>query len=278
LNEAGYSPDIAEINASRTNLSNSGNFSLNPTGLITSFDSGDNLYDIIAATSSPSSPCYLEDTELDNISSSDSNNYIDASTSSTCASGGVAITQGIYDYISVASTANQLCSIQLAGCFTPNVPLSVPQGIATDGFGKLWIANAANGSISTLNGAGGFSTDYTATSPVAYLHNSSNGATMTQPYGLAIDGAGDVWVSNAGCISTGFACTPGSYVLSELIGAAAPTITPLSAQSGGGLAGTTPSSAHPTNAAPHSSRPNRPRTQTKASGSQTHIPATMRPN
>ena len=64
---------------------------------------------------------------------------------------------------------------------------------------------------------------------------------MTTPYGLAIDGSGNVWVANASCVTAGATqCTPGALVLSELIGAAAPTITPLSAQNAGISQGTEP--------------------------------------
>jgi hypothetical protein len=278
LNEAGFSPDLAEINATRTALSNSGSFSYNPTSLAASYGFDDGYYDVAAATSAPSSPCNLEDTEVDNFTYLDSANYVDASTAGNCSSGGVAITSGDYDYVSVASTANQICSANYGDCFAPSVPLSAPQSIATDGVGQLWIANSANGSISTLNGTYGLPTDYGVTSPVAYLHNSANGATMTQPYGLAIDGAGNVWVSNAGCVTTGFACTPGAFVLSELIGAAAPTITPLSAQLGGAFSGLAPSTVRSPSTTPHIKRPAHSRSQAQPSQSQPTIPAILRRN
>jgi hypothetical protein len=70
---------------------------------------------------------------------------------------------------------------------------------------------------------------------------------MTIPYGVAIDQAGNVWTSNASCPANGLACSATSFTLSELVGAAAPTITPLSMQLGGAMAGTKPSEigAHP---------------------------------
>ena len=73
------------------------------------------------------------------------------------------------------------------------------------------------------------------------MHDAANGNTMSVPYGLAIDNSGNVWVSNAGCVTrTATLCTPGPLVLSELIGAAGPTITPIAAQDGSGLTGFTP--------------------------------------
>jgi hypothetical protein len=66
---------------------------------------------------------------------------------------------------------------------------------------------------------------------------------MTSPYAVAIDGSGNIWFANASCITTGTKeCTPTSFTLSEIIGAAGPTITPLSAQmvGNGSLVGTRP--------------------------------------
>jgi len=60
------------------------------------------------------------------------------------------------------------------------------------------------------------------------FHGTGNGGTMVHPAGIAIDVAGNVWVANAGCTTTG--CTPSQFVLSEVIGAAAPTITPIAYQ------------------------------------------------
>ena len=167
---------------------------------------------------------------------------IEAHAGSTCATGGVATAQvhvdssstTQQDEISVASTAGELCSVQLTSCFTPTVPLNLPQGVAVDGFGQLWIANSGDGSISTLNGvysSTAASNWYTETSPIPYRHDALNGGTMTSPVGLAIDGAGNVWVSNANpaCLATATTGTC-TYLLSELIGAAAPTITPILSQ------------------------------------------------
>jgi len=61
---------------------------------------------------------------------------IEAHAGSTCATGGVATAQvhvdssstTQQDEISVASTAGELCSVQLTSCFTPTVPLNLPQG------------------------------------------------------------------------------------------------------------------------------------------------------
>jgi hypothetical protein len=122
-----------------------------------------------------------------------------------------------------------------------------PYGFAIDGDGTLWMADAAN----TLNADSSSNTAYAGAQAVPlltpgtpdsyvgssstvtnypYFHGTANGATATMPYGIAIDNSGNAWMSNVGCIITAPAtsCTPGSFVLTELIGAGAPTITPVS--------------------------------------------------
>jgi hypothetical protein len=223
-----------------SNLKNSATgLSLNTT---LSHDPDDPFYPVlVAATNTSSSPCYEELTynKENTVSDVSDVDTIEAHTGTTCATGGVA-TGPLYtassttqqDEISVASTAGALCSVQLASCFVPDVPLNLPEGIAVDGFGQLWIANSGDGSISTLSGVYQSPTAfYTETSSSEYKHDALNGGTMTTPYGLAIDGAGNVWVSNANPACTATATTGTcTYLLSELIGAAAPTITPLSLQ------------------------------------------------
>lgn len=235
--------NLGQVDAPRQNFNGVGLFIDNPTGLAATYGEASFPWDIYASSSAAASPCLLEDNLVSTLGFYQ---YQDANTGSNCFSGGVALTSQDYDYLSVATTVNQLCSFNTGTCFAPAVPVNLPQGIAVDGLGTLWLANSGNASVSTLYGSSGALTDYTAISPVAYLHGSSSGATMTQPYGLAIDGAGNVWVSNAGCVSTSAAaCTPGAFILSELIGAAAPTITPLALQFGGASAGTLPTITRP---------------------------------
>jgi hypothetical protein len=214
-----------------------GVLSQTPTALASSWNQPP-AYLIDAATSSPNSHCLLEDSIFDE--KGDYRNDIDADPGANCISGGVAVTSVNADFVSVASSINQLCSFD-DGCFTPSIPLNLPQGIATDGGGSEWIANSGNASVSTLYGPGSSpsgnpSTDYTQSSPIQYLHDSANGATITTPFGIAIDEAGNVWLSNA-CTS---ACSSSPYILSELIGAANPAITPIAAQYGGNFSGQYP--------------------------------------
>lgn len=87
-----------------------------------------------------------------------------------------------------------------------------PQGIAVDGAGTVWIANYQGNSLSELGGA-------SSTAPGTFL-SPTNGfgsdASLLDPYGLAIDASGNLWLSNSG-----------KNTLTEFIGVAAPVKTPL---------------------------------------------------
>ena len=179
------------------------------------------------------SPCYLETSYTDPDDQDPDENYINAqSNANPCVTAGAAqINQINGESAIVATSLNRICSYEVNDCFAPTVPLNAPEGIAVDGDNNIWIANSGNGSISTLlftQVAKNSTANYMTTSPIQYKHNSANGNTSTTPYGIAVDRSGNVWTSNAGCVSTtAAACTPGSFVLSELVGAAAPTLTPL---------------------------------------------------
>jgi streptogramin lyase len=147
-------------------------------------------------------------------------------------------TAGPHDSICIfGSTCSALASAQALS----------PYGMAIDGDGALWMAdagNTVNADSSTNKAYAGAQTvplitagtpgSYVGTGGTAinhaYFHGTGNGATAFTPYGIAIDNSGNVWMSNVGCVITAPAtsCTPGSFVLTELIGAAAPTITPVS--------------------------------------------------
>ena len=200
-----------------------------PTGIAPYiYKSPAGYYEVESATSNQNTNCLLEAPYTDG-----NQNYPQTIVTgpSPCISGGLAqLNEAAGESAAIATTQSQICSYNAGTCFAPSVPLSSPIGIAFDGGSNVWIANAGNASVSTLlyNSGTGTSADYQTTSPVAYLHGNSQGSTMTTPYGIAIDRSGNVWVQNAGCNSpSAAACTPGSFVLSEMIGAASPTLTPL---------------------------------------------------
>lgn len=90
--------------------------------------------------------------------------------------------------------------------------LDRPQGIAVDGAGDVWVANYRGPSLTELSAA-------SSTSPGAILSPSTGwapDAKLLEPYSLAIDASGNIWVSNFG-----------NSTLTEFIGLASPVKTPL---------------------------------------------------
>ncbi len=203
-------------------------FTLMPTGLAAyTRSSPDAYFEAEVASSGSSTACLLEGSYNDGTPA-DTTDQILATSGTPCISGGAAqMTQGTNESLAMATTQNQICSYNRGSCFAAPVILNAPQGVALDGNLNVWVANAGGNSVSTFLFSG--NSTYTTTATIPYAHTT----TMPMPYGLAIDRSGNVWVSNAGCVNNSTAaCTPGSFVLSELIGAAAPTLTPLAAQSG----------------------------------------------
>jgi len=137
----------------------------------------------------------------------------------------------------VASTSAQLCDNVSDACQAINAGANLPEGLIFDGAGNLWFANSGNGSVSDSTFWSGldyatftFETTISHISTNGYLHNSTNGGTLTTPYGIAIDRSGNVWVSNASCVSSSSTpCSATSFTLTEIVGAATPTLTPLAA-------------------------------------------------
>jgi len=229
-----------------------GTFIQAPTGLTTNgtlgLDPDDSQDPIgVAATNGPSTVCSLEVTG--DIATQGSLPGPISTTTNPCVSGGAA-TVGIYqtgdnsivqDELTTAVTANEICS-QLGGsCFAPMVTpaggssatvnlANGPNGVAVDGNEEVWLANSGNASIAVFDAVVG-TPDFSQFSDRPYLHGTDNGGTMIAPTGVAVDAAGNIWVSNATC--TSMTDTTCSFTLSEVIGAAYPTVTPLANQAGG---------------------------------------------
>jgi streptogramin lyase len=97
--------------------------------------------------------------------------------------------------------------------------LDHPGGIAVDGGGTVWVANYRGGSFSEFAGAGSGAPG-TALSP---LQGFGTDANLLEPYAIAIDASGNVWVSN-------FAAVPAQGqmgTITQFVGLAAPVRTPL---------------------------------------------------
>lgn len=105
-------------------------------------------------------------------------------------------------------------------------------GAAVDGNGNIWVTNRFNGSLGGNAAAPGASTIIELTSAGVAISPSTNytyGGILDDPLNLAIDPSGDIWVTNYG----------GSKLV-EIVGAAAPVVTPLSNAANNGQLGTAP--------------------------------------
>ena len=137
-----------------------------------------------------------------------------------------------------------ICSFVERNCYAMADQTAVrhPAGLAVDGNGNLWLADTFSSDIQEIPRVNGSLLNSNTQAPnQVYAHGTSNGGTMTVPGGIGIDATGNVWVSNIGCNTNG--CTPGAFVLTEVLGAGVPTVNPVSAQLNGS-AGTAPSAVH----------------------------------
>lgn len=89
--------------------------------------------------------------------------------------------------------------------------LNSPVSIALDGLDNVWLANSGNNTVSEFlstgspqSGTGGYAS-----------------TVLSNPFRAAIDRSGNVWVANQG------STTPGTGVITQIVGAAAPIITPV---------------------------------------------------
>jgi hypothetical protein len=105
--------------------------------------------------------------------------------------------------------------------------LASPFRSLIDGLGNVWVTNykSAAGTVSELSSAGA------AISPgVGFAH------TYAGAYGLAIDASGNVWIGNGS--SGAAASSTAQGFITEIVGQAAPVVTPLAASLPGAAGGT----------------------------------------
>ena len=155
----------------------------------------------------------------------------------------------VRSYSGSGNNKDALCIYSQGRCFNlQGATRNTGEGLAIDGGKNLWVAESsdqaviqvpvnsptATGGAIYLNGNGNNNIPNNE-----FLHGTGNGATATAPYGIGIDATGNVWVTNASCTTD--LCIPGSFTLTEIVGAGFPTITPVSAQvTSGNLVGTEP--------------------------------------
>jgi len=131
--------------------------------------------------------------------------------------------------------------------------LSNPFGVAVDGNGNVWVTNrcgndntcdypsTASSTLVEINGA----TDTAISPSTNYLPKTQYPATatgftaiMTDPLNLAIDPSGNIWITNyAGDLGTP---NGNDSSIVEIVGAAAPVVTPLATAAGTNKLGTKP--------------------------------------
>jgi hypothetical protein len=115
----------------------------------------------------------------------------------------------------VASQAGSLVEISptgsiLSGASGFSLGASTPRSVAVDGNNSVWVVNGSStSSLLLVNSSGGVLSPTAGFSPISSCFALGN----------AIDSSGNVWL----------ACTSSGAGVYELIGAAAPVVTPLSA-------------------------------------------------
>jgi hypothetical protein len=101
--------------------------------------------------------------------------------------------------------------------FGSSAVFSKPEFVVVDGAGNVWTANngsSSNAGVQELSSTGA---SISPTNARGYLH-----ANLASPLGIGVDPSGNVWIANN--VASG---STGGASIFEIVGAAAPTITPL---------------------------------------------------
>jgi len=86
-----------------------------------------------------------------------------------------------------------------------------------DGAGNVWVTNLGGNTVTELQGANGAVPGRAISSAGGFGHD----AGLLEPYGVAIDASGNVWISNSGSLED----VPST--ITQILGAATPVKTPL---------------------------------------------------
>ncbi len=90
--------------------------------------------------------------------------------------------------------------------------LTAPIDLAVDGLGNVWLANSGSNSVS----------EFLSTGRAQSGASGYGSAALVNPFRVALDRSGNVWVANQGT------AVVGSGVITQIVGVAAPVVTPLS--------------------------------------------------
>jgi streptogramin lyase len=129
------------------------------------------------------------------------------------------------------STLTKMTSTTAGTNFGSATSLNNPSYVAVDGSGNVWVSdkNSSPGTVSEFSSTGTVLSPTPvspAITPVGFVH-----AGLTSAQGIAIDPSGNVWVAN------NVASTGGVF---EIVGAAAPTVTPIALALKNGAVGAKP--------------------------------------
>ena len=90
--------------------------------------------------------------------------------------------------------------------------LTAPIDLAVDGLGNVWLVNSGSNSVS----------EFLSTGRAQSGGSGYGSAALVNPFRVALDRSGNVWVANQGT------SVVGSGVITQIVGVAAPVVTPLS--------------------------------------------------
>ena len=117
----------------------------------------------------------------------------------------------VRSYSGSGNNKDALCIYSQGRCFNlQGATRNTGEGLAIDGGKNLWVAESSDQAVIQVpvnnpNATGGAiylnSNGNNNIPNNEFLHGTGNGATATAPYGIGIDATGNVWVTNASCIT-----------------------------------------------------------------------------
>ena len=143
---------------------------------------------------------------------------------------GVAVGVGGTNVWMANTTGNNLTEMTSATAgtnFGDNTAVNKPTFLAVDGAGDIWASNneISPASVSEFSSTGAVLSQVSGNGAVGYPH-----AGMVSSYGIGVDPSGNIWVANN-------TATGGVF---EIVGAAAPTVTPIALALKNGTIGAKP--------------------------------------
>jgi hypothetical protein len=131
--------------------------------------------------------------------------------------------------------SNQIYKVSPDGSSTTiisNPILADPFGAAVDGNGNIWVTNRGSNSLSELSPAGAFLSPANNFIPQTQIPSTAGSLTnlLNAPLNIVVDQSGNLWITNYGATADGTGTQNGTYggTITEIVGAAAPTVMPLS--------------------------------------------------